>query len=139
MKYISEFIKYFCYITTGIIIVTGITVLPYGTIPSALVLQSVLAGAITALVTTIFLTGEPKSKKDMFLRFGLHYVSLCVIMVIIGFSFNWISRSIIGVIFMIVSVGVVYIFTTLSYVFTSRKEVNELNKALLEKYRNKDK
>lgn len=138
MKYISEFIKYFCYITTGIVIVTGITVLPFGTIPADLLLQSVLAGLITALVTTFFLTGEPKSKKDMFLRFGLHYVSLCVIMVIIGFSFNWIPRDILGVIFMVASVGAVYIFTALSYMFTSQKEVKELNKALNEKYHNKE-
>ena len=136
MKYISEFIKYFCYITTGIVIVSGITVLSDEMIPSATVLQSVLAGAITALVTTFFLTGEPKSKKDMFLRLTFHYISLCVIMVIIGFSFNWIPHSIMGVIFMIAAVGVVYIFTALSYMFTSQKEIKELNKALNEKYHN---
>jgi c-di-AMP phosphodiesterase-like protein len=99
-------------------------------------LQSVFAGAITALVTTILLTGEPKSKKDMFLRLTFHYISLCVIMVIIGFSFNWIPHSIMGVIFMIAAVGVVYIFTALSYMFTSQKEIKELNKALNEKYHN---
>ncbi|MBR5513423.1 MAG: DUF3021 family protein [Ruminococcus sp.] len=136
MKYISEFVKYFCYITTGIVIVSGITVLSNEMIPSATVLQSVLAGAITALVTTFFLTGEPKSKKDMFLRLTFHYISLCVIMVIIGFSFNWIPHSIMGVIFMIAAVGVVYIFTALSYMFTSQKEIKELNKALNEKYHN---
>lgn len=137
MKYISEFIKYFCYITTGIVIVSGITVLPNEMIRSATILQSVFAGAITALVTTILLTGEPKSKNDIIFRMGLHYILLCVIMVIVGFVFNWIPRSIIGVIFMVISVGIVYIFVTLTYVFTSRKEVNELNKALLKKYRNK--
>lgn len=136
MKYISEFIKYFCYITTGIVIVSGITVLPNEMIRSATILQSVFAGAITALVTTILLTGEPKSKKDMFLRLTFHYISLCVIMVIIGFSFNWIPHSIMGVIFMIAAVGVVYIFTALSYMFTSQKEIKELNKALNEKYHN---
>ena len=139
MKYISEFIKYFCFITTGILIISGITVVNHDEIPPEICLQIVLAGAITALVSTIFLTGEPKSKKDMFLRMGLHYVSLCVIMVIIGIKFNWIPKSIKGLIFMIVSVGVVYIFVTLSYVFTSRKEVNEMNKALIKKYHNEDK
>ncbi len=136
MKYISEFIKYFCFITTGILIISGITVVNYDEIPPEICLQIVLAGAITALVSTIFLTGEPKSKKDMFLRMGLHYVSLCVIMVIIGIKFNWIPKSITGLIFMIVSVGIVYVFVTLSYVFTSRKEVNEMNKALIKKYHN---
>lgn len=134
MKYISEFIKYFCFITTGILIISGITVVNYDEIPPEICLQIVLSGAITALVSTIFLTGEPKNKKDMLLRMGLHYVSLCVIMVIIGIKFNWIPKSITGVIFMIVSVGIVYVFVCLSYVFTSRKEVNEMNKALLEKY-----
>lgn len=134
MKYISEFIKYFCFITTGILIISGITVVNHDEIPPEICLQIVLSGAITALVSTIFLTGEPKNKKDMLLRMGLHYVSLCVIMVIIGIKFNWIPKSITGVIFMIVSVGIVYVFVCLSYVFTSRKEVNEMNKALLEKY-----
>ncbi len=138
MKYISEFIKYFCYITTGIVIVSGISVLQYEKINSVTIIQTVLAGAITALVTTILLAGEPKSKKDILFRMGLHYILLCVIMVIIGFSFNWISKDIFGVIFMVISVGVVYVFVTISYVFTSRKEVNELNKALIEKYHNKD-
>lgn len=138
MKYISEFIKYFCYITTGIVIVSGISVLQYEKINSITIIQTVLAGAITALVTTILLAGEPKSKKDILFRMGLHYILLCVIMVIIGFSFNWISKDIFGVIFMVISVGVVYVFVTISYVFTSRKEVNELNKALIEKYHNKD-
>lgn len=139
MKYISEFIKYFCFITTGILIISGITVVNYDEIPPEICLQIVLAGAITALVSTIFLTGEPKSKMDMFLRMGLHYVSLCVIMVIIGIKFNWIPKSITGLIFMIVSVGIVYVFVTLSYVFTSRKEVDEMNKALIKKYHNEDK
>lgn len=139
MKYISEFIKYFCFITTGILIISGITVVNYDEIPPEICLQIVLSGAITALVSTIFLTGEPKSKKDMLLRMGLHYVSLCVIMVIIGIKFKWIPQSITGIIFMILSVGVVYVFVTLSYVFTSRKEVNEMNKALIKKYHNKDK
>ncbi|MBQ9139073.1 MAG: DUF3021 family protein [Ruminococcus sp.] len=138
MKYISEFIKYFCYITTGIVIVSGISVLQYEKINSVTIIQTVLAGAITALVTTILLAGEPKSKKDILFRMGLHYILLCVIMVIIGFSFNWISKDIFGVIFMVISVGVAYVFVTISYVFTSRKEVNELNKALIEKYHNKD-
>lgn len=136
MKYISEFIKYFCFITTGILIISGITVVNYDEIPPEICLQIVLSGAITALVTTIFLTGEPKSKKDMLCRMGLHYISLCVIMIIMSFSFGWMERSIGGAVSMIVSVAIVYIFTTIAYVFTSRKEVREINEALQKKYHN---
>lgn len=136
MKYISEFIKYFCFITTGILIISGITVVNHDEIPPEICLQIVLSGAITALVSTIFLTGEPKNKTDMLCRMGLHYISLCVIMIIMSFSFGWMERSIGGAVSMIVSVAIVYIFTTIAYVFTSRKEVREINEALQKKYHN---
>lgn len=138
MKYLSEFIKYFCIITTGITLISGLTILKYDAIHSSTLMEVVIAGAVTALVTTIFLTGEPKSKKDMLCRMGLHYISLCVIMIIMNFSFGWMKCSIGGAVSMIVSVAIVYIFTTIAYVFTSRKEVREINEALQKKYHNND-
>lgn len=138
MKYLSEFIKYFCIITTGITLISGLTILKYDAVHSSMLMEVVIAGAVTALVTTIFLTGEPKSRLDMFLRMGLHYVSLCTIMIVLNFSFGWMKNSIGGAVSMIVSVAIVYIFTAISYVFTSRKEVKEINEALQKKYHSND-
>ncbi len=134
MKFLSELIKYFCYITTGIVLVSGITVAGSDGIPGITLLQTLLAGAVTAVVTTVLLTGEPKSKADMYFRLGLHFALLCVIMIGIGFWFCWIPRDLLGALFMVVSVAVVYVFTAISYMMTSRREVGEMNRALREKY-----
>ncbi len=135
MKFISELIKYFCYITTGIVLVSGVSTMGNDTVPGITLMQTLLAGGVTALITTVLLFGEPKSKKDMFIRLGLHYVLLCAVMVVIGFWFRWVPRDILGVIFMVVSVGLVYVFTAITYMITSRREVNEMNRALWNKYR----
>ncbi len=135
MKFLSELMKYFCYITTGIVLVSGITVMGSDGIPSITLLQTLLASGVTALVTTILLFGEPKSRGDMIFRLSLHFVLLCVIMIGIGFWFRWIPRDLLGAIFMVASVAVVYLFTAISYVITSRREVDEMNRALWEKYK----
>lgn len=135
MKFLSELIKYFCYITTGIVLVSGVSTMGNDAVPGITLLQTLLAGGVTALITTVLLSGEPKSKKDMFIRLGLHYVLLCVVMIVIGFWFRWVPRDWLGALFMIASVAVVYLFTTVSYVITSRREVNEMNRALWNKYR----
>lgn len=134
MKYLSEFVKYFCIITTGITLISGLTVLDFDTVHSFMLMEIIMAGAVTALVTTIFLTGEPKSRTDMFVRMGLHYISLCAIMIVMSFSFGWMEKSVGGALSMMLSVAIVYVFTAIAYVFTSRKEVREINEALQKKY-----
>ncbi len=138
MKFLSELVRYFCYITTGILLVSGLSVLGQETIPAITSMQTLFAGFVTALITAVVLHGEPKNRRDMFCRLTLHYVLMCAVMVPIGMQFRWISRDFIGVLFMIGSVGGVYLFTTLSYWVTSRNEARELNRALQEKYRNED-
>ena len=142
MSFIKSFIKFFVYITTGILLVAGIACVFMTdsdfALPKTMLLDVVLSGAVTSLVTAAVYHKEPETKRGFIILTIVHYLALCVVMVFIGVSFKWIDFTVLDVAVMMIYVAVVYAFTFFSRMFTDRKEADSINKALRNKYRDEE-
>ena len=133
MKFFTELCRYFVQITTGILIVCAVNFLLYGfeDMPGSTLWQILLSGFLTALVTAAAAYSfEPKSTKQFILMTAIHYIVLCIIMIFLGNSFGWLSLNFAGIIMMAISVALVYAFTMLVTYLTSKKDADDLTKAL---------
>lgn len=136
MKIISSFIKWYLYITTGILLVCAIniTLSREENIPSNTLWKVLLSGFLTTAVTMFFLFRESDSKFVMGYRMILHYLALSIVMIVSGRWFGWLEFRISGIAMMLLSVAVVYFLTSLAYYILDRKEAQEINQKLNEKY-----
>ncbi len=135
MKFITDLIKYFVYITTGILFVF-IAILLIGGIGSISIqklIQIPCAAFVTALVTVIICSKEVITKKEFYIGKTIHYIFLCVIMVILGTAFEWIKLDLAGVMTMVISTAAIYAFTFVGTYLSSKSEAEKLNKALKSK------
>jgi len=132
MKFFTELCRYFVQITTGVLIVCTVNFLLYGSadIPGSTLWQILLSGFLTAFATTIAYSFEPRSTKQFVIMTAIHYVVICIIMIFLGNSFGWLSLNFAGIIMMAISVAIVYAFTMLVTYFTSKKDADDLTKAL---------
>ena len=80
---------------------------------------------------------EPETKKRFVLYTALHYVVLCIVMSVIGMLFDWVSKTVLGVLLMCLSVAAVYAFTMAVTYFTSKRDADDLTKLIRSKYRKK--
>ena len=136
MKLVSEVFKWFLYITTGILIVTAImfSIIGEETMPVNTLWKILLAGILTTAVTILF-----KPWKDWgWLGFLLHYLALCVVMVICGTMFGWIHFGLSGVTGMMIDVAVVYMIAFGAYCLVDRKQAEDINKKLRERYKDEE-
>ncbi len=138
MKVLGNFIKWFLYITVGILIVCGISYSMTGceTVPVDVFWMILLAAFVTALVTVVFICWpeEEDGKVKTYVRLGLHYIVLCVIMCFLGEKFGWLKFDIAGVVGMAIKVGIVYMLVFLAYYLIDIKQASDINKMLQEKY-----
>lgn len=136
MKIISSFIKWYFYITTGILFVCAInmTLSREENIPSDTLWKILLSGFLTTVVTMFFLFRESDSKFVMGYRMILHYLALGIVMILNGRWFGWLEFDISGIVMMLLSVAVVYFLTSFAYYILDRKEAQEINQKLNEKY-----
>lgn len=135
MKFITELLKYFVYITTGILFVFITMLLIEGSdsISIQKLIQIPCAAFVTALVTVIIYSKEAVMKKEFYIRIAIHYLLLCVIMVILGSAFEWIKIDLAGIMIMVISTAAIYAFTFAGAYLSSKSEAEKLNKALKSK------
>lgn len=136
MKKLIEFVKFFIYITMGILVVCTINFQIYGDdlIPVDTLWQILLSGFLTTAVTMLFHPSEKRGKFITFVSVFIHYGLLCIVMIICGHRFGWVDFNFTGIASMLVSVIVVYILTLFNYYLIDLKWANEINKKLREKY-----
>ncbi len=136
MKGISNFVKWFLYITTGILIICGVNYQLAGVeMVSVDVFWKILfSGFATTLVSVLLLPKEEDGKIKMYLKFGLHYAALCIVMIPLGCWFGWIDMEPSGIICMMLDVGGVYLAALFAYYIVDRKQADEINRMLKEKY-----
>lgn len=136
MKAFIEFIKYFLYITTGILIVCTINLIIAGNefISVNTLWQILLSGFLTTTVTTLFMIKEKSIKLPHIIQCFIHYTVLCIVMIFCGYQFGWMDFDRQGIIMMVVSVAVVYMITFLSDYMINLNYANEINRKLKEKY-----
>lgn len=100
MKKILLFIKYFFYITTGILIVGSVEfrlVLGEETLPRDTLWQILASGALTAAITAVLSPQDSRTFGGFAVKCALHYAALCVVMILCGHSFGWLSYDLGGI------------------------------------------
>ena len=136
MKAFIEFIKYFLYITTSILIVCTIDFIIAGNdfISVNTLWQILLSGFLTTAVTMLFIPNEKNTKPPGIIQYFIHYTVLCIVMMLCGCQFGWMDFDCRGIIMMTVSVAAVYMITFLSDYMINLNYANEINRKLKEKY-----
>ncbi len=140
MKSISEYIKWFVYITIGIFLVCAISFTLAGEteIPVGTLWKVMLEGLVATLVTVPLQPQEGDGSGKAWAKLVLHYLSLCVIMFGFGVWFGWVLFSVKGVIVMSVDVAIVYALCTATYYLIDVRQAKGINKVLQEKYGEED-
>lgn len=135
MKFITDLIRYFVYITTGILFVFITILLLNG--GSGISLQTLVeipcTALVTALVTVFIYSKEAIMKREFYIRIAVHYLLLCFIMVVLGTAFGWIEFNISGVVTIVISTAAIYAFTFAGAYLSSKSDAKKLNKALKNK------
>lgn len=135
MKRIRAFIECFIAVTTGIVFIAAFA---YSSEPEALtpttLRQILYSAALCALATALFFPQEYHSKVRFWTSTGLHFVSLCVIMIVCGRWFGWVGPSVWDALVMVGYVVLVYAFTTgVSYLLEVQQAAH-MDRQLQEKY-----
>ena len=136
MKKLSEYIKWYLYITAGILLVTAIAFTSYGvdSLPAATLWQIMGSGLLTTFVTVLMAFKETRSKTATIVKHVLHYLALCAVMVVCGNWFGWMNLDLGGIVFMAVTVAVVYVLAFSVYYIIDLKQAKDINEVLKEKY-----
>ena len=134
MEIFRDFIKWFQYITIGVLIVCAVNFSLSGadTIPLMTLWQILLSGFLTTLITMLFYSG----KRATYMKCGIHFVVLCGVMIPYGYWFGWLSFNAAEICMMILSVAVVYLLAFVAYYLIDLKQAEKINQRLKEKYPN---
>ncbi|MCR4618966.1 MAG: hypothetical protein K5669_12370 [Lachnospiraceae bacterium] len=130
---ITNFLKWFLIINTGILLIVGINTFRYDSISTMIIPQIFAASFATAAVTTAFFSLNPKKPIKPVLRVFIvigHYLVLCAIIMVLGNLFDWFSLTLKGALGMALSVAGVYIVTAVISIILSRGEAKAMTDAL---------
>ncbi len=131
--FIQKVISFFLYINSGIMIIFYFFARHEESVPSKSIPRIMLIAALTAIVTAVIFSIEPKRPMKKIFNAGLfvlHMVLLCLIVFWGGTSFGWFERSWKGFLPVLLSVVFVYIFTAVIYITLRNQETKELNDAI---------
>ncbi len=132
-EFIKKFISLFLIINTGITIIFAFFAGSEGPVDVVSIWRIMLLAALTALVTAVLFSIEPKKPLRLpmiAVIFLCHFLILCAIVFFGGTGFGWFDTSVSGFLSVVLSVAFVYVFTTVISVILTHKETNILNDAL---------
>ena len=140
MKRVSEFVKWFFYITTCVLFICAANIqLSGGDVISANTLwQIMLSGFVTSLVTVFFRPSEWDGGRAGIIKIVIHYFALCAVMILFGCWFGWMDFDLHGIIMMVISVAVVYFLVYFASYWLDKKQADEINRKLKGKYRDEE-
>lgn len=135
MKFLSGLIRYFVYITTGILFVFIIIMILEGS--SSISLKTLIeipcAAFVTSLATAVICSKDIMVKRDFYIGIAVHYLILCIIMVIFGTVCEWVNPDAAGILTIVISTAAIYVFTFAGAYLSSKSEAEKLNRALRNK------
>ena len=136
MRTLKDFVKWFLYITMGILIVCAVNfqLADVESLSKETLWQILLSGFLTSGVTVLLYPRESMNKIPFWIKLVVHYVALCIVMILCGHWFGWLDFDLGGIVMMAVSVAVVYGITFLIYYLIDLKQADEINRRLEEKY-----
>ena len=135
MRFISEFLKMFTYITTGTAIAFAAytLIVGYDVVAVSSVAKIPIVGIIMSLVTTATLQHDYSTNKAMILALVCHYVFVSFAMVGLGILFEWVRPVPQEIVLMLVCVAFVYVFSFIMFSIALKKEAKQINTALKER------
>lgn len=141
MKEIQYFVSMFTKITTGTLIICAVLITLNGIkiLTTMILWQILVVGLATSFITVILLPEHEFSKRESIIRYTLHYIMITAIILLAGWLFDWYSITLLGFIFMIISVAIVYGFTVLTHWLSCKRSADELNKILEQRRNSKNK
>lgn len=131
--FLSDLLKWFLIINTGIMVIVWINLFKYDEIWTAIFPQIFAASFLTSLVTMGFFSINPRKPISVPVRILLiltHYLLLCIIIMTLGNIFNWFELSVTGCITVALSVAGVYLIATVISIILSKSEADEMTRAL---------
>lgn len=136
MKLIREFIKWYVYITFGVTVIVALSCTTAGIefVKTYTLWQILIASFLTSVVTTLMHLGHEEGLAKCLPRIFLHYALLCVVMVVCGMLFDWISQNVGGILFMMGAVAAVYVITFGIFYLLDLRAANNINQRLKEMY-----
>ncbi len=141
MKKLGEYMKWYLYITTCILIVCAIIVTfvyKEESISVAFLWQILGTGLLTTTATVLIRLNRCITRHSYLFGLILHYVVLCVIMIFCGTWFGWMHLDASGVLMMVLAVAGVYILSYGAYSIIDLRQADSINKRLKEKYGDND-
>lgn len=136
MRFLKDLLRNFAYVTTGTVIafVVYTAIIGVKEVPIIMVAEIPAAGLVTALIATAMLFKEQRTRKGTAAVTVLNYILVSAAMVALGLLFGWIEFEIKQILLMFACVVFVYAFTVIISYFTLKKEADEINEALKNKF-----
>lgn len=136
MKFLKDLLRNFAYVTTGTVIAFAVYTAVIGVkeVPIIMVAEIPAAGLVTALIATAILFKEQRTRKGIIAVTVLNYILVSAAMVALGILFGWIEFEIRQILLMLVCAVFVYAFTVIISYFTLKKEADEINATLKNKF-----
>lgn len=140
MKKIGDFIKWFCYIATSIAFVIACILNFYGKkqMPVAWLWEILFSAFLTTLITIGIACRNTETGLGTVSKYLLHYIALCVVMILCGNWFGWLSFNLSEIFMMLGAVAGVYLISISFYLIIDVRQANEINRKLKEKYDEKE-
>lgn len=138
MKFFTEFLKMFTYITTGTAVAFAAytLIVGYEMVAVYTVAEIPLVGIIMSFITTATIQREYSTNKGMAFAFACHYIFVSISMVGLGIHFEWVRPVPEEILLMLGCVAFVYAFSFAMFFVSMKREANQINTALKERLNN---
>ncbi len=140
MKRLKSMAEFFEKITTGILFVTAVYIPAfYGwdeVLHVEILWQILLLSVVCTLGSIIMPLGEEKevSRNTMLMRHSLYYIYINVVVLALGYLFDWFSFQNAGQVFgMVLAIAFVYIVVALVCYWIQLREAEKINRKLKER------
>lgn len=132
MRFLSEFLKMFSYVTTGTAVAFAAytMIVGYEMVTVYSVAEIPLVGIIMSLITTFTIQREYSTTKGLIGAFVCHYVFVSITMVGLGILFEWVRPFPAEILLMLGCVVFVYAFSFAMFFISMKKEARKINDAL---------
>lgn len=137
LKSFSGFIRWFIAITTGVLMICAVDFLIFheGDLPGTTLWDILLSSFVTTVVTSVFWgIKEVKEGASEIVAIVMHYICLCIVMIVFGAKFGWMELNLSGILMMVLSVAAVYVFSFVVNYILDSQQADMMNQKLKEKY-----
>ena len=134
-EFLISLLHYFVDITTAVLIAAAIYLSISDRQPnSTLLWEILLSGFITALPSAVLLCFDQKSVKKSVLLWGIHFILIYFITLMLIKMFGWCRITPMSVFLTFVAVVFIYFFTCLVHYLVDRKHTALMNQQLKKRY-----